>query len=96
MPAGYILAYVDVTDPAQYEQYKVLSSRAMQAYGAEALVRGGKTEVLEGEWKPTRVIVLKFKSYDAAKAFYDSEEYRAARDARVKAARVNMIVVEGV
>ncbi|CAH0439352.1 DUF1330 domain-containing protein [Ralstonia pseudosolanacearum] len=96
MSAGYILAYVDVTDPAQYEQYKVLSSRAMQAHGAEALVRGGKTEVLEGEWKPTRVVVLKFKSYDAAKAFYDSEEYRAARDARVKAARVNMIVVEGV
>ncbi len=47
MSAGYILAYVDVTDPAQYEQYKVLSSRAMQAHGAEALVRGGKTEVLE-------------------------------------------------
>ncbi|MHA6847336.1 DUF1330 domain-containing protein [Ralstonia syzygii] len=96
MAAGYILAYVNVTDPVQYEQYKVLSTRAMQAHGAEVLVRGGKTEVLEGEWKPTRIIVLKFKSYDDAKSFYDSEEYRAARDARAKAARMNMIVVEGV
>ncbi|CBJ43498.1 DUF1330 domain-containing protein [Ralstonia solanacearum] len=96
MAAGYILAYVDVTDPVQYEQYKVLSTRAMQAHGAEALVRGGKTEGLEGEWNPTRIVVLKFKSYDAAKAFYDSEEYRAARDARAKAAHMNMIVVAGV
>lgn len=82
MAAGYILASVDVTDPVQYEQYKVLSTRAMQAHGAEPLVRGGKTEPLEGEWNPTRVVVLKFKSYDAAKSFYDSEEYHAARDAR--------------
>jgi len=40
--------------------------------------------------------VLKFASYDAAKAFYDSEEYLAARDARAKAAKMNMIVVEGI
>ena len=96
MAAGYILAYVDVTDPVQYEQYKVLSTKAMQAHGAEVLVRGGKTEQLEGEWAPTRVVLLKFPSYDAAKVFYDSEEYRAARDARAKAAKMNMIVVEGV
>ena len=96
MAAGYIIAYVDVTDPQQYEQYKVLSSRAMQAHGAEVLVRGGKTEPLEGEWAPTRVVVLKFPSYEAAKAFYASEEYLAARQSREHAAKMNMIVVEGV
>ncbi|MWL86809.1 MULTISPECIES: DUF1330 domain-containing protein [unclassified Cupriavidus] len=95
MAAGYIIAYVDVTDPQQYEQYKVLSSRAMQAHGAEVLVRGGKTEPLEGEWAPTRVVVLKFPSYDAAKVFYASEEYLAARKSREHAAKMNMIVVEG-
>ena len=95
MAAGLIIAYVDVTDPQQYEQYKVLSTRAMQAHGAEVLVRGGKTEPLEGEWAPTRVVVLKFPSYDAAKVFYASEEYLAARKSREHAARMNMIVVEG-
>jgi len=95
MAAGLIIAYVDVTDPQQYEQYKVLSTRAMQAHGAEVLVRGGKTESLEGEWAPTRVVVLKFPSYEAAKTFYDSEEYLAARKSREHAARMNMIVVEG-
>ena len=96
MAAGLIIAYVDVTDPQQYEQYKVLSSRAMQAHGAEVLVRGGKTEPLEGQWAPTRVVVLKFPSYEAAKAFYASEEYLAARQSRKHAAKMNMIVVEGV
>ncbi|WP_066738785.1 DUF1330 domain-containing protein [Cupriavidus sp. D384] len=96
MAAGLIIAYVDVTDPQQYEQYKVLSSRAMQAHGAEVLVRGGKTEPLEGQWAPTRVVVLKFPSYEAAKAFYASEEYLAARQSREHAAKMNMIVVEGV
>ncbi|MCA3182412.1 MULTISPECIES: DUF1330 domain-containing protein [unclassified Cupriavidus] len=95
MAAGLIIAYVDVTDPQQYEQYKVLSSRAMQAHGAEVLVRGGKTEPLEGEWAPKRVVVLKFPSYEAAKAFYASEEYLAARQSREHAAKMNMIVVEG-
>lgn len=96
MAPGYIIAYVDVTDPQQYEQYKVLSTRAMQAHGAEVLVRGGKTEPLEGQWAPTRVVMLKFPSYAAARAFYDSEEYLAARKSREYAARMNMIVVEGV
>ena len=95
MAAGLIIAYVDVTDPQQYEQYKVLSTRAMQAHGAEVLVRGGRTEPLEGDWAPTRVVVLKFQSYEAAKAFYDSEDYLAARRSREHAAKMNMIVVEG-
>ncbi|MGO4328356.1 DUF1330 domain-containing protein [Cupriavidus sp. 2TAF22] len=96
MAAGYIIAYVDVTDPQQYEQYKVLSSKAIQAHGAEVLVRGGKVGQLEGEWAPTRVVVLKFPSFAAAKSFHDSEEYRAARASREHAAKMNMIVVEGV
>ena len=96
MAAGYIIAYIDVTDPQQYEQYKVLSTKAMQAHGAEVLVRGGKTEPLEGEWAPTRVVVLKFPSYEAARDFHASEEYLAARKSREHAAKMNMIVVEGV
>ncbi|MDQ0140191.1 DUF1330 domain-containing protein [Cupriavidus necator] len=95
MAAGFIIAYIDVTDPQQYEQYKVLSTKAMQIHGAEVLVRGGKTETLEGEWAPTRVVVLKFPSYEAAKAFHDGEAYRAARKSREHAAKMNMIVVEG-
>ena len=93
--SGYVIANVDVTDPTQYEEYKKLSSLAMQATGAEVCVRGGKTEVLEGDWAPARVVVLKFPTYEKAKAFYDSPEYLKAREARAGAAAMRMIVVEG-
>ncbi len=96
MPSAYIIANVDVTNPEQYEEYKKLSTIAMKAHGAEVCIRGGKVEVLEGDWNPSRFVMLKFPSVEAARAFNDSAEYSAARDARKGAAVMRMIVVEGV
>ena len=94
--SAYIIADVEVTDAQQYEQYKRWSSQAMQEHGAEVLVRGGAVTVLEGDWQPQRVVVLRFPSVAAARAFHDSETYRRARQARQRAAIMRMIVVEGV
>ena len=96
MPSAYILAYVSVTDPVQYEEYKKLSSLAMQAHGAEVCVRGGTAEVLEGDWAPDRVVLLKFPSAEAARAFNDSVEYSAARQSRQGAAVMRMVLLHGV
>ena len=96
MPSAYILANVDVKDPAAYEEYKRLSTIAMKAHGAEVCVRGGKTEVLEGDWTPHRVVLLKFPSMEKAKAFYDSPEYGAAIKARQNIAVMRMTLIEGV
>jgi uncharacterized protein (DUF1330 family) len=96
MTSAYIIATVDVTNPEQYEEYKKLSTIAMKAHGAEVCIRGGKVEVLEGDWSPTRLVMLKFPSTEKAKTFYDSAEYAAARKARAGAAVMRMIIVEGV
>ena len=96
MPSAYIIADVTVTNPAQYEDYKKWSSAAMQAHGAEVCVRGGQVEVIEGDWSPTRLVLLKFASVEAAKAFNASPEYGKARAARQGAAIMRMVVVEGV
>lgn len=95
MTSAYIIANVEVTNPTQYEDYKKWSSAAMQAHGAEVCVRGGKIEVLEGDWEPQRIVVLKFASVEAAKAFNDSPEYGKARESRQGAAVMRMVVVEG-
>jgi uncharacterized protein (DUF1330 family) len=84
-----------VTNPVQYEEYKKWSSAALQAYKAEICVRGGRVEVLEGDWVPERLILLKFASFEAAKAFDASPEYGKARALRQGAAVTRMIVVEG-
>ena len=94
--SAYIIANVTVTNPTQYDEYRKWSTAAMQAHQAEVCVRGGPSEVLEGDWVPGRLVILKFASVAAAKAFYDSPEYGKARAAREGAAIMRMIVVEGV
>jgi uncharacterized protein (DUF1330 family) len=96
MSSAYIIANVDVQNPQQYEEYKRLSSIAMKASGAEVCVRGGKVEVLEGDWSPSRMVLLKFPSVEKARAFYDSVEYEAAKKAREGIAVMRMVLVEGV
>jgi uncharacterized protein (DUF1330 family) len=94
--SAYIIANVTITDPVQYETYKKLSSHAMTVHGAEVCVRGGAVGVLEGEWRPDRLVVLRFPDLAAAHAFNASPEYAAARQSRQGAATMRMIVVEGI
>ena len=96
MTSAYIIANVTVTNPQQYEEYKKWSSAAMQAHRAEVCVRGGAVEVIEGDWSPDRLVILKFASVAAAKAFDASAEYGKARATRQGAAIMRMILVEGV
>ncbi|WP_144730805.1 DUF1330 domain-containing protein [Extensimonas perlucida] len=96
MSSAYVIASVTVTNPAQYDEYRKLSTEAMRVHGAEVCVRGGKVEVLEGGCDPGRIVVLKFPSVEAARAFYDSPEYRKARAAREGAAVMRLLAVEGV
>ena len=96
MSSAYIIANVSVTNPAQYEDYKRLSTLAMRAHGAQVCVRGGAAEVLEGDWRPDRLVVLKFDSLAQARAFNESVEYSRARQARSGAAVMRMVLVEGV
>ena len=93
--SGYIIAHVQVTNPTQYEAYKKWSTLAMQAHHAEGCVRGGQVQVLEGDWAPERIVILKFPTFAAAKAFYETPEYLQAREARAGAAIMRMIAVEG-
>ena len=58
-------------------------------------VQGKQVEVMEGDWQPDRVVIAKFESFDAAKAFYHSPEYGKARAAREGAAIMRLVCVEG-
>ncbi|MBN8489498.1 MAG: DUF1330 domain-containing protein [Burkholderiales bacterium] len=96
MPAAYIIADVAVTDEQKMAEYRQWSSRAIADHGAEILVRGGAPAALEGDWAPTRIVVLKFAAGRAAAlAFYDSQTYAQARRVREGAGRMRMIVVDG-
>ena len=94
--AAYLLVDIKVTDPVKYEVYKRLGQESIERHGGRYLVRGGKSDVLEGQWLPNRLVVVEFPTYEQARAFYDSNDYRAARAAREGAAQMNMVLVGGV
>jgi uncharacterized protein (DUF1330 family) len=93
---AYLIVETDITDPEQYEQYKAASPSAVAAGGGRFIVRGGELAVLEGDWNPTRLVVLEFESLEAAKAFYESPEYQSAIKLREGAAHLKMVAVEGI
>ena len=93
--AAYVLAQIRVTDPANYPKYMALAAPAVAKYGGKYLTRGGKTEVLEGAAPPLRLVILEFPSMDAAHTFYNSPEYREAREARKHTAEFVLTVLEG-
>ena len=95
MPA-YVILNIHVNDPDLFEEYKQLAPATIAAYGGRYLARGGKAEVLEGDWTPARVVILEFDSRDTAKAWINSPEYRAARLMRQQAATSHTILVEGI
>jgi uncharacterized protein (DUF1330 family) len=93
--AAYVIADVEVTDPAKYEDYKKLTPGAVAKHGGRFIARGGQSSTLEGNWRPGRVVVIEFPTYEQARNFYTSVEYTAARRARAGAANMKMIVVDG-
>lgn len=95
MPA-YIIVETDIHDAEQYERYKDASPAAIAAGGGRFLVRGGELAVLEGDWHPRRLVMLEFEDLDAAKRFYESDEYQDAKRLREGAARLNMVAVAGI
>jgi uncharacterized protein (DUF1330 family) len=94
MPA-YVIVEIEVTDPIRYEEYKKQAHATIVAKGGKYLVRGGKTEVVEGDWEPKRLVVLEFPSMEQAKEWLNCEEYHGPRQLRQATAKSNMILVEG-
>ena len=93
--SAYIIVDVKVHNPEGYEEYKKLTSGTLKPYDGEFVVRGGMTEVIEGNWDPERLVILKFPSVEKAKAWWNSDEYAKARKIRQENSTANMLLVEG-
>ncbi len=94
MPA-YVIANIDVEDPARYEEYKRLAAPTVEQYGGRYVVRGGRAELLEGNWVPKRIVVLEFPSTERAREWINSPEYAPARRIRLESAKADLILAQG-
>lgn len=93
--AAYILVEMEVTDPVGILEYRKLAEASVAQYGGRFIVRGGKTDALEGGWEPKRIVVLEFPDAGQAKRWWASPEYAQARVIRERTAKTRMILAEG-
>ncbi|MEO1562793.1 MAG: DUF1330 domain-containing protein [Pseudomonadota bacterium] len=93
--AAYTMVHVDVHDDEMYAKYAVLATQAAEEFGGEFLVRGGKYRVMEGNGKP-RNVIIKFKDFDTAVAWYESETYQKALEYSNPSSTRDFTIVEGV
>ena len=94
--SAYVIVEIEIVDPIGYEEYKKQAASTVHSHGGKYIVRGGTTEVLEGDWNPARFVIIEFPSVEKAKAWWDSSSYAEAKALRRATANTQMIVVEGV
>ena len=95
MPA-YVIANVTVKDPERYPEYARQVPATLEPFGGRYLARGGAVEVVEGDWRPNRLVVLEFPTLERARAWYDSADYGPARQLRWETADAQIVFLEGV
>jgi uncharacterized protein (DUF1330 family) len=94
-PPGYVVAEVEVTDPATMQKYGEKVPKTLAPFNHRYLVRSNKIQALEGEPPKGGVVVIAFDSAEKARAWYDSPAYAAIRPIRQSAAKSRIFIVEG-
>jgi uncharacterized protein (DUF1330 family) len=92
---AYVIANIDVQDPARYSDYIKLTPGTIAPFGGRFIARGGRSERLEGDTPANRLVILEFPSYDQAQAWYASDGYRVAMAIRQSASTGSLLLVEG-
>jgi uncharacterized protein (DUF1330 family) len=93
---AFVIANITIVDPLRYEDYRRMVPATLVPFGGRFVVRGGQTEVLEGDWRPSRLVLLEFPSIERARAWWNSPEYAEARALRQATSTGTLIILEGV
>ena len=94
MPA-YVVVNVRVKNPERYPEYIALAPQSILAHGGRYIARGGKVDVMEGDWVPSRLVILEFANAERAKEWWNSEMYAAPKALRQQLADTELVIVEG-
>jgi uncharacterized protein (DUF1330 family) len=94
--AYYVIFDVTIHDVAKYQEYMAKIKPVIEAAGGRYLVRGGAHTVIEGDWKPTRLVIFEFPSLASVQSFHASPEYQPLKALRMEASSANIVGVEGV
>jgi uncharacterized protein (DUF1330 family) len=92
--AAYVIANVTVHDAEAYRAYTALTPKTIADHGGRFIARGGDVDVLEGEWRPSRLVIIEFPSIEAARAWYTSPEYEEAKEIRLAHSDTELVLTD--
>lgn len=96
MPAYVIASVTDAWDQEKLAEYRERNTGVVAEHGGRFAARGGRQEILEGDYAPLRVVIIEFPDLAAAKGWYESDAYAPLRELRRSASKTDIFVVEGV
>jgi uncharacterized protein (DUF1330 family) len=94
-PPVYVVAEIEVTDPATYQTYVDRNGALVQSFGGRFLARGGKTETIAGPAPRGRVAIYTFESMEKMQAWRDSTPYKELIAIRDQSSTFRSFAVEG-
>lgn len=94
---GFLLVQGQVTDLEGFKAYNAALPPIYQKFGGHYLTvtPAAKVEIAEGEPRHESILIAKFPSKEAAWAFWNSNEYVAAKKLREGKGRFFVTVLEG-
>ena len=92
---AYIIGDITVEDLERYKKYIAKAPSFVAKHEGRYLVRGGEVTVMEGDWRPARIVVLEFPSVERAQAFAADPAYQEVAEDRRAATASRLIIVEG-
>ncbi len=92
---AYVIAEIEITNPDGYKAYTQQVPATIEKYKGRVLVRGGTTEVLEGDWPDRRRVIIEFPSMEDARAWWNSTEYAKPKAMRKAASNGRLLLIEG-
>lgn len=94
--SAFAILDLSVFDKEKLQEYKNVAPAIIKKYGEKIIVRGGQSNVVEGNWTPERIVIIEFYNYKTANDWWNSDEYKRATELRTKGAKTNVVIVDGI
>ena len=93
--AVYVVVDVEVKDAGGFAQYRDAVPAIVRRHGGEYLARGGRTEIIEGDWQPGRLVLFRFPDQASVHAFFNDPDYLPLKALRQRVSSADIVMVDG-
>ena len=96
MTAYVIYHQTEILDPEAWAEYRSHIREGLARFGARVIASVPDPTILEGEWGGIHNVLIEFPDRETVDRWYASDDYKPQLALRLKAARGNLIVLDGV